>query len=90
MRNKRVITLFVGSLNCKAMESPMRRTNLMNLFGVSEADDPGYITGISDYDVAVLRSKTGQPAIAIRRAAMKVGSDPRKIEKELAAQKNRN
>lgn len=61
--------------------------NPMDMFGISEVDDPSYVNGISDYDVAVLRSKTGQPAIAIRRAAMKVGSDPRKIEAELTAQK---
>jgi hypothetical protein len=61
--------------------------NLMDMFGIGEVDDPSYVNSISDYDVAVLRSKTGQPAIAIRRAAMKVGSDPRKIEEELTAQK---
>jgi hypothetical protein len=59
-----------------------------DLFGSLEVYDPDtYTSGISDYDVAVLHSKTGQPAITIRRAAMKVGSDLKKIEVELNAMK---
>jgi hypothetical protein len=66
----------------------MNRANLSSI--AREGRDHGarfYTSGISDYELAILRSKTGQPAIAIRRAAMKVGSDLKKIERELIAQK---
>ncbi len=63
------------------------RTDFLDMFGISREDDPNSYNALSDYDIAVLRSRTGQLAITIRRAAMKVGSDPGKIEEELAAQK---
>ena len=69
----------------------MDRTNLIKIDRDSresrERRSAGYANGISDYEVAILRIKTGQPAVAIRRAAMKVGSNLKKIESELIAQK---
>jgi hypothetical protein len=75
----------------------MDRTNLINIARESresrdsrdsrERRSPSYADGISDYEVAILRIKTGHPAIAIRRAVMKVGSNLKKIESELIAQK---
>jgi hypothetical protein len=65
----------------------MNRRLKFDLSGSLEAYDPdSCMSGVSDYDVAVLRCKTGLPAIAIRRAAMKVGPDLKKIEEELTSQ----
>jgi hypothetical protein len=72
----------------KAMEITMYQRTKFDLSGSLEAYDPdSYTSGLSDYDVAVLRCRTGLPAIAIRRATMKVGPDLKKIEQELTAQK---